>query len=417
MSPDRKLLFLLVHGIGPQCKELHVKFLESVKEAVRKHLGPDKAGLMDRLEMLRADWSGIFKNQEDGWLKALFPKYDDRKDKAKRTRKFGWIAASILLVAAIGPSIAIYVFEALHRKGMWFPHSTTGQAVCYLLVWLAGALLTAVVLGLAWKYFLGRRLPWGDVWSLGRDFEAHSASDIILYQSEKPRQKIQEVVLTALDPFLAPQEGSNRPGCEEGQIIPIFLAGHSLGTVVIYDMLLGARTESWVCMSKIGGNVSAVKREIASLQAQSETRDELPPSDAIGKRLDFLRRVDNANVQLTVVGMATFGSPISLFMFRKPELASRRNLWALAHQPEFVKGVWGKVKWSWKNFWHASDFVAHRLEPLFNEGYDGPGGKFVEDVRIWRRVKGPITAHSCYWEEERVIDQIGRQVAECLKAL
>ncbi len=113
-----------------------------------------------------------------------------------------------------------------------------------------------------------------------------------------------------------------------------------------------------------------------------------------------------------------------LFVFRKPSLLVRRNLWEeacpVAFQPS---GFVGTLRWRWQNFWHPSDLIAHRLEPLFNDGYPQqpspahPRLKFVEDVKSWAWARGPISAHSTYWTNPRVLRRISEHVADVLVAL
>jgi hypothetical protein len=402
-SEEKKLIFLLVHGIGPQSKVLHQKFLDSVKAAVQKHLGAENEGLLKRLVMLRADWSCIFKSQSDEWLATLFPDCSNRSIRAERIRSlycFAWM--TLIVAGGVGFAVAIYFCGPLtHQMKDILP--LFPRAMIDVAAW---SLLMVPFLWLVWRFYIGFRLPWGDAWNLSRGFEADNLSDVILYQSEKPRQKIVQTVLDELKPYLDNGPAETR----QGGLLPIVLAGHSLGTLVVYDMLLGAVAEA--------GAGGSVRRELKVLERNTER------SQSQNDRLRFLTDVLNLLTRLRVVGMATFGSPIALFLFRKPELLKRRDLWREACPPEFEEtGISGKFRWEWTNFWHTADFVAHRLEPLFNRDFplnsvkDSPTRLFVEDVRVRRPVRDPISAHSEYWEDPAVIERIAAQLAECLKAL
>jgi hypothetical protein len=378
MMHPRPLVFLLVHGIGPQDAPFQEEFLQDVAQATRRHLERQgQPALQERLVTLRADWSHLFSRERTAWLGTLFPEHTSRGVTNRRiARMLLWTLALPILVA-LGTGIGMFVL----------------RSVAGWVIGMVVGILAAAVIG--WKIIIPR-FPWGDLWTFGRPFEANTISDLILYESDGPRQAILEQVLAALEPALP---YAYALGKDAGTTcLPVVLAGHSLGSVVVYDILLG---------------VSARGRGL-STSVQRQLTAGGPP-----ERMAFLRRAEIVQRTLCPLGIITLGSPIALFLFRKPEVTTRRDLWRTTLPPLFGEdGAFApsgdRLRWRWQNFWHGADFVAHRLEPFFDDGYPG---KFVEDVRIHPLAEGPVAAHSTYWTDQHVIGRIGQQLAEVLLAL
>jgi hypothetical protein len=134
------------------------------------------------------------------------------------------------------------------------------------------------------------------------------------------------------------------------------------------------------------------------------------------------------------VGMVTMGSPVALFMLRKPELLNQLGNWRYLcpqaflrpHSPQDLRWPQAGMVWRWLNFLHPADLVAHRLEPYYNTsqlaaGPDCPPLRFVEDVDVWEQyhcpATDPVSAHSCYWHLPQLKQRIGALLAERLLAL
>lgn len=391
-----RLVFLLVHGIGPQGKDLHRPFLDKVYQETQRRLrrggrGDLADGLADRLVPVPADWSELFTTSKGLWLERLFKEPTDFMAKIRRVLRILWAIVQPFLVFTL-------VAWGLLRSGHPFwsaplPAAVAGFAAMLAWVWL-------------WESYL---FPWGDLWSLGRPFEANSLSDIILYESDPPRQEIVEKVLEALGPYVP---GPAKVTADPQTRLSVVLAGHSLGSVIVYDMLLAIA-------AKGRGITTAIEVELNALGALEKTRPLSPEQTA---RKAFLTRAFDVIHALRPLGVVTLGSPIALFLFRKPEAAAGRSDWKYACPPEFRDlGETQGLRWRWRNFWHPSDMVAHRLGPLFNEGFPpgdrDPGRKFVEDVKIQPPVRDPVSAHASYWGHRTVIDRVGAHLAECVIAL
>ena len=127
------------------------------------------------------------------------------------------------------------------------------------------------------------------------------------------------------------------------------------------------------------------------------------------------------------VGMVSFGSPIALFLFRNYQQlggqhgpkSKPNDLWRFACPPSFRRdGQWQGITWRWQNFWHAADFVGHRLSPLYAQGYptqpSDQAEPFVRDVRMKHLVSHPVDAHMSYWQSRCMVQQIGLQLAVTL---
>jgi len=391
-----RLVFLLVHGIGPQGKDLHRPFLDKVYQETQRHLrraGRDDlaGGLADRLTTVPADWSELFAMSKGMWLQRLFKQPTDFMAKIRRALRVLWAIVQPFLVFTL-------VAWGLLRSGHPFwsapvPAAAAGFASMVIWVWL-------------WESYL---FPWGDLWSLGRPFEANSLSDIILYESDAPRQEIMEKVLDALGPYVPdPAKVAVDPQTR----LSVVLAGHSLGSVVIYDMLLAIAAKGL-------GITTAIEEELGTLGALEKTSRLSPKQTA---RKVFLKRAFEVIHALRPLGVVTLGSPIAVFLFRKPEAAAGQSGWKWICPPEFRDhGETRGLQWRWRNFWHHCDMVAHRLEPVFNEGFP-PGDhdsakRFVEDVRIQPPVRDPVSAHASYWDHRAVIGRVGAHLAECVIVL
>jgi hypothetical protein len=373
------------------------------------------------LELENPDWSKTYIAEKRSWLYALFSKSLTpglMNQRVYRVLGFAFLLLMIVLFPAFLLGLLNRTLPNLH-DWRW----VTGAFATWVLTAVASALLLGALASI--KYF--RRVPWGDIFSFGRSFEAISISDIFLYGSDRPKERIQRKTVEALEPHLLWMQESS-----PGEKLQVILVGHSLGSVVTYDMLRHAsdaeRNES-----------SSFRRELASLESldQNSLKAELGEeydshAAALDERAKFLRRMLRMVQGIEILGMHTFGSPIALFMFRKPELLTAESLkgrtnWKgllpLAFQQEGTHVTYA-LRWVWKNYWHPADFVAHRVEELFlgseqqAEGAGSPPGwTMVEDVSVNAPVAHPIAAHSCYWSHSKVIAGIADHVAQCLKAV
>jgi hypothetical protein len=410
---SRPLVVILVHGIGPQNAPAQYDFLTRLQQATEEHLARrGQAERASRLVMERADWSHLFPERH-AWLTTLFPSQARR---GVRLERILWM----LFVAVVVPVIIVALGTA---GGM----ASVRPAALGWLIGLGIGLAAALLAG--WFVILPG-FPWGHLWTFLRGFEADTASDVIMYGSDDPRRQILEVVLDKLGPHL-PEKYALAPGM--GECVPVLFIGHSLGTVVVYDLLLGIS-------ARMRGRATAVQRQLATVDHQLQDLSSSPPAPrasladdgddvairrvALEQRRVFLQRAMQIEDEVCPLGMVTMGSPIALFVFRKPSLLDHTNLWEEACPVPFqTDGFLGALRWRWQNFWHPSDPVAHRLEPLFNAGYPpGPSParphvKFVEDVKSWAWAREPLSAHSTYWTNPAVLKRISEHVADVLIAL
>lgn len=413
MRVSRPLVVLLVHGIGPQNAPAQYDFLNRLERATAErlaHLG--QAERASRLVMERADWSHLFPERR-AWLTTLFASQSSRWTRLQRVL---WM----LVMSVILPVLIV----ALGTGG------GMGSVRPPVLGWLLGTGVGLGVALLAVWFIILPVFPWGHLWTFGRRFEADSVSDVILYGSDGPRQQILELVLNKLQPHLAEKYALAR-GTEE--CLPVLFIGHSLGSVVVYDLLLGVS-------ARMRGQATAVEHQLTTVDHQLQDLATAPAALRAGAgdagedvavrrvtlqhRKVFLQRAKQIEEDVYPLGMVTMGSPIALFVFRKPSLLDRKNLWEEACPVAFqTSGFLGTLRWRWQNFWHPSDLVAHRLQPLFNEGYPRQPPptlsrqKFVEDIKSWAWARGPISAHSTYWTNPAVLKRIAEHVADVLIAL
>jgi hypothetical protein len=214
----------------------------------------------------------------------------------------------------------------------------------------------------------------------------------------------------------------------------VMLCGHSLGSVINFDIVLGV-TGLRGSVAEEGDPASSVRREhekanaLLMIDTNPKLRQtvnlNLAPKEIsrLEARAAFYTVAEELYQRIEPVGMITMGSPIAFFLFRKPKLfagspAAHRDLWkALWPQKEAGQDRRNGVKWRWQNFWHPADFVAHRLTPLYSQGFldaDGKPRSFVTDVKVSQAVQGPIHAHSSYWGNPTVHRLIGEQLAQAL---
>lgn len=433
----KTLVFLLVHGIGAQRPELHKQFLQSVEQAVARELGwiLSAAGsaasvsleqLLSQLKFKRADWSGLFTDQEHNWLTTLY------WHQPKGLRHTLYVVRIALYVAwCLAAMLAIYGLMWYRLAGLAGAGGEAHHLLLCCLKWCIVVLACIAAFMLIWWLLFKYPAPWGRTYALLRGIEATKISDVFLYQGREGRRQIFRKVLAELRPFIAGAQAPPPPPSAPGSPaddprVKVILAGHSLGSVVVYDMLLACRAYA----AQVAGESwpkPALRRAIESL-AESD-----PDAAPDGERepepehVHHLIDLEEMLKSIAPVGMITFGSPISLFLFRKPGILTDprnvnykpRDLWRYICPSEYRQtGDWGGVSWRWQNFWHTADVVAHRMEPLFNAGFPlaarSPERRFVQDIRLRCCVGDPIDAHSKYWENEATIRLIGRQVAATL---
>lgn len=409
MNGSHPLLVVLIHGIGPQNARAQYEFLDRLREAtVRRLQYMGRGELAPRLVVRRADWSHLFP-ERGAWLAHLFTDHASWWTRCKRI-------AVIVLFALIAPVI---VALGTGRGMLQLPPPVLG--------WVVGTAAGLVAATLATWFIILPRFPWGHLWTFGRGFEANSLSDVILYGSDAPREEILRVVLDEIEPYLTEAYSIDKTGTLTA--LPVIFVGHSLGTVVAYDILLGTSALSRQEATAVHRDLAAIERLEALPMARSDrgTTPTAAPqgerrteADPLEERKAFLVRAKRVQDTVYPVGMITMGSPIALFLFRKPPLLDDTNLWTKACPAAFTQNgaletPVGSLRWRWQNFWHSADFVAHRLEPLFNNGY--PATKFVEDVKTSAWAREPISAHSTYWTNPTILRRIAAQLADALVTL
>lgn len=412
MNGSHPLLVVLIHGIGPQNARAQYEFLDRLREAtVRRLQNMGRGELAPRLVVKRADWSHLFPERR-AWLAHLFTDHASWWTRCKRIVVIVLFALAAPVIVALGTGRGMLQFSPP------------------VLGWVVGTAAGLVAAILATWFIILPRFPWGHLWTFGRGFEANSLSDVILYGSNAPREEILKVVLDKIEPYLTEAYSIDKAGTLTA--LPVIFVGHSLGTVVAYDILLGTSALS-------RQEETAVHRDLATIETAleavpmaradqgtltaaplGERRTEVDPQPALQEKKAFLVRAKRVQDAVYPVGLVTMGSPIALFLFRKPPLLDDTNLWTKACPAAFAQNgaldtPVGTLRWRWQNFWHSADFVAHRLEPLFNTGY--PATKFVEDVKTSAWAREPISAHSTYWTNPTILRRIAAQLADALVTL
>ncbi len=156
MGELRPLVFLLVHGIGPQNAPFQEDFLCTLRKATRRHLeARQQPALLERLVMVRADWSHLYKDERCDWLETLYPEHARRPVVLRRVLRMAGRILALALLPAAGAGV-----------GVWLARGAVAA------VWFG---LLGAALGLLGAYAAARaavlpRFPWGDLWTMGRAF-------------------------------------------------------------------------------------------------------------------------------------------------------------------------------------------------------------------------------------------------------
>ncbi len=446
---NHPLVVLLVHGVGRADIPAMEQFEQRIMAATKRRLPRDQQHLADRLLFCTPNWGAQFDDQRSEWLRGLFPESApgaQRRQKWPRIRNIlrlaGWTIGVMLLVTILHSlifgvhlgvgwelPIAVAVALLLLAGALWIvPWHIPGWVIrmvgVLLVIALVYGFLLAMQLGFAWEILAVVAaailifcdalwfFPWGDVYGLGRTFEVYNVADVVFYGSDQPRELIWEKVEASLSSCLNQRYKIKKD--DDERYLPVIFIGHSLGSVIVYDLLLGiaARIKD--------PQKPAVRRELTRMK-QSATIVPDEERARFMRRMDLFKRIANLQDVVRPLGMITMGSPISLFLFRKPALTGRRDLWREAlpgiFGPEgiFTTPIEHEVRWRWQNFWHPADFVAHRIGVFFNKEYSRDA--FVVDTRISPPVRSAIHAHGCYQTHPRVMSQIAEQLAQVLTAL
>jgi hypothetical protein len=423
-----KLVLLLTHGIGepqPGGTDAYADdqrwFVAQLEARVAQLAGP---GL---LAIRWADWSDLYVEDCARWLKLMFAySLSPAQQRRRALQVLGWVVL-LGLACSLGPVLGTLLIPERSQFAVWLAARLPGLGLAetnVLLGWLLGTVLL-FILAAAVGRLVFKRLPWGQVWYFARKFEAGGLSDIVMYLSPGPRRAMQQRLLAALEPEL------ERVQAAGANSLPVVLAGHSLGSVLVYDLLCAssAAGRGGRRQERAGTPLGQLEAELGELKLRQralykqQAKAGLPAEPAaelagLEQRGQQLKRLIELIYALKPVGLCTFGAPISFFMFRDPPGIDPARAFACCCPPMFKQtGKQGKVRWRWLNFWHSSDPVAHRLAPLVQAVGWPPGRMFVEDVRLRYPAPQPVAAHLLYWRQAALVEQFAAQLAEWISQL
>jgi hypothetical protein len=218
--------------------------------------------------------------------------------------------------------------------------------------WMLAALAGALIAFAALRWFLVQSV--GDVAAY---ISAHRAS-----RFAEIRRAIQDVARSVARNVYAARRGES----EDPQYAHVLIVGHSLGSVIAYDML----------GDSINGDLAATA--------------------AGGRFLDVARRTKL---------LLTLGSPLdkTAFLFRtQKDDAPLREVLAAAAQPMIVSYENRPARWI--NIWSPFDWICGSLEyydvesPAGEEASRAPRPRAVENVRDRVAPFDPVRAHLGYWK-------------------
>jgi hypothetical protein len=226
--------------------------------------------------------------------------------------------------------------------------------------WMLGALAASLVVFAALRWFLVQSV--GDVAAY---ISAHRAS-----RFAEIRRAIQDTARTvARNVYAARDHETGEPQYEH-----VLLVGHSLGSVLVYDML----------NDSINGDLLA--------------------GESGGETLDVVRRTKL---------LLTLGSPLdkTAFIFRtQKDDAPLREALAAAAQPMIVSYANRPARWI--NIWSPFDWISGSVE-YYDEQQSGDGASGVENVRERGVPLDPVRAHLGYWKRAEFGERLYEAVAAC----
>lgn len=192
----------------------------------------------------------------------------------------------------------------------------------------------------------------------------------------------------------------------------IVLVGHSLGSVVGYDIL----THLWPKYNTghAGNGSGAALDPLEQLAAKSDlAAEEYQP-----EQKNYAQRLRTAGNKWLVTDFVTVGSPLahaSFLMTRKPEeFAAKKTERELPACPPILEKVKGKQRFCYplKQDWvpnHAAAFAPTRwtnlyfpcVATVFGDVIGGPVrpmfGRGVKDVPVHTTIRGGLFTHTDYW--------------------
>jgi len=206
-----------------------------------------------------------------------------------------------------------------------------------------------------------------DNYRRSRNFVINFLGDVLVYESNIAGEKIRKVLLDKLRQIrdlVVPNVAEREVDAPK---VFVNLIGHSLGSVVVFDLCYWVRR--------------AIKHEQGKL-------DEVI-SEAEKQRLEH---TFSSVVGLDIANVVTFGSPIALFL-----LGDRyRRL----DPKEWVIHV--RDGGQWLNFYSGNDLVSYRLEPLF---HTTDASAYLQDVKLYTGWN-PLNAHTGYWNNKKMRNAI-----------
>jgi len=390
MANNWKLIFPVIHGVGNQDTRMQEQFVFDVVGRVKQRCSP--ALVDDHLLPFLPDWSGEYFGESNAWLTLLL--YDMARSRMTDSDLSRWNITDANLEQQVWQIAKGKAREAIFDARLPLALAAVASA------FTSDTLIEA----------LGKAAPWSDISTLGREFQAHTLSDIVMYLVEEPRVKIiSQLVNSSLRALSEAQVGGDT-------VLYTLFCGHSLGSVIAYDLLRAI--VKWNTPPSAAGGAAATAAERSTTEFNAEK---------LGGGWDGARSLLD---RLQPLGLITFGCPLPFFLFRKPSLIGQPDIWQqlcpAGYAGYFAGGSSPQPPWRWQNLWHPADFVAHRCEPYFNRGLK-PERKFVEDIQLPGRYIHGVEAHSSYWgfakagydmaAGEQVKEVIASRLAEVLTAL
>ena len=220
-----------------------------------------------------------------------------------------------------------------------------------------------------------------------RELMFHGFGDMFYYVSAEGKWAVRYAVAGQLKDHIY-----HRIGSDNDVGVSLTLLGHSAGGVIAFDFLY------YLFNEKKGPWASQANNTLSTWAANQQAIAE--------QNLNALKNLALSG-RLRLRRLITFGTPISMLMFRK-DLLVERLAQKKTTSPEnygLTSQLDGKIlpqnKPRWINIWEKDDLIAWPVEPIMCS-------ELVEDVAI-DMADWDVNVHSLYWESEKCHDEIARR--------
>lgn len=208
-----------------------------------------------------------------------------------------------------------------------------------------------------------------------RNFTINFLGDVLIYESPEAGEKIRRRVLDSLRQIrdrAVPH--ANERDMKNPQAF-VNLIGHSLGSVVIFDICYWVRRAAKYKDGQLNEAISEPEKQ-------------------------RLEHYYDSVVGLDIANFVSFGSPIALFLLGDRYQRLNPEDWVI-HVKDGGR---------WLNFHSDNDLISYRLEPFFRGTV---AVRYLKDIKLYTGWN-PLSAHTGYWTNNKLCDETYRLLQKAL---